>query len=401
MTKNATDETQITKKFKCPTCGNIATYAGAPGERIIVTCTSCGSKGRATISGTTTPTIGFSTNGNAIEVSHLKKMFGDFAAVDDISFSVKKGEIFGLLGPNGAGKSTIIRALCTLSRPSDGSATIAGYDIVKEDSKVREHIGLVSEKMIMYEQLTARENLKLFGKLYNLPNTALNKRIDDLLDFVRMEKWADHRISTFSTGMKQRINVIRALVNEPEILFLDEPTLGLDPQSTAEIRELIRRINAENRTTIILTTHIMVEADILCNRIGIIDHGKIVALDTPANLKKLVSGTDNTAFEIEISNLEPHMMSSLQSLSPVKSLHQEDPTHIIVRANGNDSFDTIVDTLRKDGAKILMVKNLEPSLEDVFLHLTGREAREKVSENPVSQMSGHGPHGRRKAKRIR
>lgn len=392
----ATETIKITNNFRCPSCGTIASYTGVSGERLVVTCASCGTKGMVTL-----PTLSSSTNNVAIEISHLKKMFGEFTAVDDISFSVKKGEIFGLLGPNGAGKSTIIRALCTLSRPTDGSATVAGYDIVKEDGKVREHIGLVSEKMIMYEQLTARENLKLFGKLYNIPDNVLHKRIDELLCFVRMEKWADHRISTFSTGMKQRINVIRALVNEPEILFLDEPTLGLDPQSTAEIRELTHRINAENGTTIILTTHIMVEADILCKRIGIIDHGKIVALDTPANLKKLVSGTDNTAFEIEISNLEPRMMSSLQSLGSVKSLVQEDPTHIKVRANGSDSFDTIVDTLRKDNAKILMVKNLEPSLEDVFLHLTGHEAREKVSENAASQMGGHGPHRRRRAARIR
>jgi len=400
MAENTIETTLITKKFKCPTCGQIATYSGMPGERIIVTCPSCGSKGRITIPGGI-QTRRFATNGDAIEVSHLRKLFRDFAAVDDVTFSVKKGEIFGLLGPNGAGKSTIIRMLCTLSRPTEGSATVAGHDIVKQDGRVREHIGLVSEKMIMYEQLTARENLKLFGKLYNIPNHLLNNRIDELLNFVRMEKWADHRINTFSTGMKQRINVIRALVNEPEILFLDEPTLGLDPQSTAEIRELTRRINVENGTTIILTTHIMAEADLLCKRIGIIDHGKIVALDTPTNLKKLVSGTENTSFEIEIANLEPRMMFSLQHLHSVKSLNQEDPTHITVRANGSDSFDNIVDTLRRDGAKILMVKNLEPSLEDVFLHLTGREAREKVSENVSSSMGGHGPGRRRKITRVR
>jgi ABC-2 type transport system ATP-binding protein len=395
MTENAIETTQITKQFRCPVCGNITTYAGLPGERLIVTCPSCDTKGRATI-----PEIATTNNDSAIQISHLKKVFGDLAAVDDVSFSVKKGEIFGLLGPNGAGKSTIIRMLCTLSRPTEGSATVAGYDIVKQDSKVREHIGLVSEKMIMYDQLTARENLKLFGKLYNIPKDLLNKRIGELLSFVRMEKWADHRISTFSTGMKQRINVIRALVNQPEILFLDEPTLGLDPQSTAEIRELIRRINTENGTTIILTTHIMVEADILCERIGIIDHGKIVSLDTPANLKKLASGTDTSAFEIEISNLEAGMMSSLQSLSSVKSLVQEDPTHLTVRANGSDSFDSIVDNLRKNGAKIIMMRNLEPTLEDVFLHLTGRDAREKVSENS-NQKSRFGPHGRRRTTRIR
>jgi len=397
MIENTTETIQMRHDFKCPRCGHIKTYTGLPGEYLIVTCASCGVKGKVTIPGVAVP---ISTNGSAIEISHLKKVFGDFAAVDDISFSVKKGEIFGLLGPNGAGKSTIIRILCTLTRPTAGKATVAGYDIVKQDSKARQHLGLVSEKMIMYDQLTARENLKLFGKLYNIPKGVLNKRIDELLSFVRMEKWADHRISTFSTGMKQRINVIRALVNQPEILFLDEPTLGLDPQSTAEIRELIRRINTENGTTIILTTHIMVEADILCNRMGIIDHGKIVALDTPSNLKKLVSGSDSSAFEIEICNLEPSMMLSLQSLSSVKSLVQEDPTHLTVRANGSDSFDSIVDNLRKNGAKIIMMKNLEPTLEDVFLHLTGRDSREKVSENS-NQKSRFGPHGRRRTARIR
>jgi ABC-2 type transport system ATP-binding protein len=397
MTVTTTEIKQITKQFKCPACSNVVTYVGPPGERLPITCPSCGKKGIVNI-----PGIVAKNNDSAIEISHLKKVFGDLAAVDDISLSVKKGEIFGLLGPNGAGKSTTIRLLCTLSRPTSGFATVAGYDIVKHDNKVREYIGLVSEKMIMYDELTARENLKLFGKLYNLPKDVLNKRIDELLGFVRMEKWADHKIDTFSTGMKQRINVIRALVNQPEILFLDEPTLGLDPQSTVEIRDLIRRINVENGTTIILTTHIMVEADILCKRIGIIDHGKIVALDTPANLKKLVSGTEKSAFEIEISNIKPLMISSLQSLSSVKSLIQEDPTHLTVRANGNDSFDSIVDNLRKNGAKILMVKNLEPSLEDVFLHLTGHEAREKVSENG-NQKHGFGPHGRfgRKSPRVR
>jgi ABC-2 type transport system ATP-binding protein len=396
-----TDETESTPaihQFKCPRCDTIGEYTGKPGERLIVTCTTCNTKGRVTIPGTTEPP---STNGNAIEISHLRKLFGDFPAVDDVSFVVKKGEIFGLLGPNGAGKSTIIRMLCTLSRPTAGLATVAGYNVVKQAGKVRQHIGLVSEKMIMYDQLTARENLRLFGKLYNLPNDFLRKRINELLQFVHMEKWADHRISTFSTGMKQRINVIRALVNQPEILFLDEPTLGLDPQSTAEIRELIKRINAENGTTIILTTHIMFEADALCKRIGIIDHGKIVALDTPGNLKKRISGTDVSTFEIEIANLEPQMMTSVQSLGSVKSLIQEDSSHLLVRTTGNDAFDSIVDSLRKNGAKIRMVKNLEPSLEDVFLHLTGREAREKVSENTTSSAGPrHGP-GRRRPRRIR
>jgi ABC-2 type transport system ATP-binding protein len=398
MTEKTLELAQDSHHFKCPQCGHINNYSGQPGEHHIVTCSSCGAQGKITIPGTALPS---STNGHAIEISHLRKLFGDFPAVDDVSFFVKKGEIFGLLGPNGAGKSTIIRMLCTLTRPTQGSATIAGYDVVKQAGKVRQHIGLVSEKMIMYDQLTARENLKLFGKLYNLPNDVLNKRIDELLSFVRMEKWADHRISTFSTGMKQRINVIRALVNQPEILFLDEPTLGLDPQSTAEIRELTKRINAEHGTTIILTTHIMFEADALCSRIGIIDHGKIVALDSSANLKKLISGTDTSTYEIELLNLKPEMITSVQSIGAVSSVVQEDPTHLFIRTTGSDAFDSIVDSLRKNGAKVRMVKNLEPSLEDVFLKLTGREARENVSENTTSSSgSGHGPR-RRRPKRIR
>ena len=197
----------------------------------------------------------------AIKATNLVKKFRDFVAVDHLSFEVKKGEIFGFLGPNGAGKTTTIRMLCTLSSPTEGSATVAGFDIAHQGNRVREHIGLVSEKMIMYDRLTARENMRLFGELYDIPRDALRERIDELLQVVNMEKWADHQIGTFSTGMKQRINVIRALLNEPEILFLDEPTLGLDPQSTNEIRDFARSINDDAGTTIILTTHAMAEAD--------------------------------------------------------------------------------------------------------------------------------------------
>ena len=339
---------------------------------------------------------------SVIRVSGLTKQFDGFTAVDHVDFDVKKGEIFGFLGPNGAGKSTTIRMLCTLSRPTDGTATVAGFDVVKQDSRVRQHIGLVSEKLIMYNDLTARENLRLFGELYDIPKDALKKRIEKLLTFVRMEKWADARIGTFSTGMKQRINVIRALVNQPEILFLDEPTLGLDPQSTVEIRELVRRINLENKTTIILTTHMMVEADLLCDRIGIIDHGKIVAMDTAANLKKLVSGTDTTVLEIDIPNLNPGPLTALGGLSCVVSTAQEDENHVKVRARGDGCFDEVIDGIRKNGGKVRGVRNLEPSLEDVFLQLTGREVREQVTDYvPMAGRHGPGRHGPRPASRVR
>ncbi|HUY01348.1 MAG TPA: ATP-binding cassette domain-containing protein, partial [Candidatus Deferrimicrobium sp.] len=254
---------------------------------------------------------------NAIRMENLTKMFKNLVAVDHVTLDVEKGEIFGLLGPNGAGKTTLIRMLCTLARPTEGSATVGGYDIVNDANKVREHIGLVSEKMIMYDQLTAKENLKLFGKLYDIPKQQLEDRIYELLNLVNMEKWADSQIGTFSTGMKQRINVIRALLNQPEILFMDEPTLGLDPQSSSEIREFVKKINIENQTTIILTTHMMIEADILCDRIGIIDYGKIVSLDTSENLKRMISGTDSTVVELNIPNLTNDLVSLLESQESV------------------------------------------------------------------------------------
>lgn len=336
----------------------------------------------------------------AIQTDKLTKRFGDLVAVNQVTFDVRKGEIFGFLGPNGAGKTTTIRMLCTLSRPTEGTAAVAGYDIIKEDNMVREHIGLVSEKMILYDRLTAYENLKLFGKLYSIPKEKLESKINEVLELVHMEKWRDTQIGTFSTGMKQRINVIRALLNEPDILFLDEPTLGLDPQSTAEIREFIHKINKENKTTIILTTHMMVEADMLCDRVGIIDKGKIVALDTPANLKKMISGEENLVTEIDIPNLTNSMVENLLACECVKAISRLSNTKIKIQAKGEEVFDTVLDTVRADGGKINSVKNLEPTLEDVFLHITGREVREQANGKPQRQMpgpgrgpGGHGPGG--------
>jgi len=311
----------------------------------------------------------------------LTKVFNkNLVAVDHINFNVKKGEIFGFLGPNGAGKTTTIRMLSTLTRPTEGTATVGSYDIVKDDNKVRKLIGLVSEKMILYDRLTAKENLWFFGKLYNIPKEILNKRIDELLELVQLSDWKDSQVGTFSSGMRQRMNVIRALLNMPEVLFLDEPTLGLDPQSSVEVREFVKKINRENKTTIILTTHMMVEADMICDRIGIIDHGKIVALDTSTNLKKLVSGSDTTILRLEIVDLTTNMIVSIQSLECVNSVSQDNSTHIKVHANGNEAFDTIIDTIRAEKGKINLVENLQPTLEDVFLHITGREVRDKADQ---------------------
>ncbi|MBA7492438.1 Linearmycin resistance ATP-binding protein LnrL [subsurface metagenome] len=313
-----------------------------------------------------------------IETKNLTKKFNGLIAVDHVSFNVKRGEIFGLLGPNGAGKTTTIRMLSTLTKPTEGTATVGGYDIVKDDNEVRKLIGLVSEKIIMYDRLTAKENLWFFGRLYDIPKVVLNKRIDELLGLVQLSNWKGSQVGTFSSGMRQRMNVIRGLLNMPEVLLLDEPTLGLDPQSSVEVREFIKKINRENKTTIILTTHMMVEADMLCDRIGIIDYGKIVALDTSKNLKKLVSGADTTILELEIANLNTNMISLIQTLKCVSSVSQDNATHIKVHANGDEAFDTIIDAIRAEKGKINSVKNLEPSLEDVFLHITGHEVRDKA-----------------------
>jgi len=327
-------------------------------------------------------------NDAVIEVSNLTKKFGDFTAVDHISFDVKKSEIFGLLGPNGAGKTTTIRMLSTLTRPTEGTATIGGYDIVKNDSKVRELIGLVSEKMIMYDRLTAKENLMFFGKLYNIPKEILEERIDELLELVQLSQWKNSKVGTFSTGMRQRMNVVRALLNMPKVLFLDEPTLGLDPQSTVEVREFVKKINRENETTIILTTHMMNEADILCDRIGIIDHGKISALDTSTNLKNSISGANTTILVLEISNLNPDLISTIRTLSCVETVSQENTSHIKVHAHGDDAFDSVIDAIRAKKGKIVTIQNIQPTLEDVFLHITGRTMRDKADQK--IQMPSHG-----------
>ncbi len=313
-----------------------------------------------------------------IEVKNLTKNFNSFTAVDHVSFDVKKGEVFGLLGPNGAGKTTIIRMISTLTRPTEGTATVGGYDIVKHGSEVRKLVGLVSEKIIMYDRLTAKENLWFFGKLYNIPKNVLNQRIDELLELVQLSKWKTSQVGTFSTGMRQRMNVIRALLNMPEVLFLDEPTLGLDPQSSVEVREFVKKINRENKTTIVVTTHMMTEADMLCDRIGIIDHGKITALDTSTNLKKLVSGADTTILELEIANLTSDIIASIKSLECVASVSQDNSTRIKVHAHGDEAFDSVIDAIRAADGKINSVNNLQPTLEDVFLHITGHEVRDKA-----------------------
>jgi ABC-2 type transport system ATP-binding protein len=224
------------------------------------------------------------SNGDAIETHGLTKKFGTFTAVDHIELDVRRGEIYGFLGPNGAGKSTTIRMLCTLLKPTSGTATVAGFDVGEDANEVRKRIGLVSEKLIMYTRLTAEQNLTFFGRMYGIDDEELKPKIKELLDLVKLTPFKDRSVGGFSSGMRQRMNVIRALIHDPEIIFLDEPTTALDPQCTKFVRDTVQQLKTQGHT-IILTTHIMEEADELSDRISIIDHGKLMATGTVPDLK--------------------------------------------------------------------------------------------------------------------
>ena len=228
----------------------------------------------------------------AIEVRGLTKRFGDFTAVDGISFNVAEGEIFGMLGPNGAGKSTLIRMLTTLIPPSGGTALVAGADVVTQANEVRRAIGVIPQALTSDLELTATENLSIYAKLYGVPREKRKRLIGELLEAVELTQWADKPVKNLSGGMRRRVEIARGLVHEPRIFFLDEPTTGLDPVSRTAVWEMLQRIKASRDLTVLITTHYMDEADRLCDRIAIVDHGKLVALDTPRALKASIPGRD-------------------------------------------------------------------------------------------------------------
>lgn len=332
-----------------------------------------------------------------IEVEGLTKRFGSFTAVDHVTFQVGKGEIFGFLGPNGAGKTTAMRMLCTLLRPTEGTARVAGFDIVKQSARVREHIGLVAEKIILYDQLKATENLMLFGRLNNLSEREIREGMDKWLARLHMEQWRDKLVGTFSTGMKQRINIARALLHHPDVLMLDEPTMGLDPQTTRAIREFILELSQEG-ITIVLTTHDMAEADLLSHRIAIIDQAKVVAVDNPRNLKRLVSNGATSVMDVEVPNLTEAMLSHLKSMQTVVSAAETDTYRLRIHASGADAVGTVVAAIVSNGGQVRSINTVEPNLEDVFLHFTGREIRDAATGKVPST---RGPMWRRGKARVR
>jgi ABC-2 type transport system ATP-binding protein len=272
--------------------------------------------------------------------------------------------------------------LCTLLRPTEGSARVAGYDVITQPDEVRRSVGLVAEKIILYDRLTALENLKFFGGINQLTKQEIATRSDEWLKRLGMYEWKDKLAGTYSTGMQQRVNIARALLTQPTIMFLDEPTLGLDPQTTRAIRLFIREL-ADMNITVILTTHIMAEAEALCDRISIIDHGEIVALDTAANLKKLLQ-EGGIVLDLEVLGLSERIMDDLCKLDSVRAVTEPEAGHVRLTTVGDGALGKIVESIEVNGGTVKRANTFEPNLEDVFLHLTGSEIRAEVSKSASS-----------------
>jgi ABC-2 type transport system ATP-binding protein len=301
-----------------------------------------------------------------------------FRAVDGIDLHVDRGEIFGVLGPNGAGKTTTMKMLATLLEPTAGTARILGLDVVRQARDVRRRMGAVlSDGRSLYWKLTARENLEYFAALYHVPHAEARGRIAAALDAVKLDDRSDDYVERFSTGMRQRLVLARALLPDPELLLLDEPTVGLDPQSARDLRDRVRDLQAQGRT-VLLTTHYMEEADQLCDRIAIVDHGRIVALDTPAGLKRTIAATEVVRLEIASGNGEAALLSRLERAGSVAH-HQRDDGVLSVTVHCRSARDFVpaaFDAAHAEGATISHVEVVPVTLEDVFLSLTGRALRE-------------------------
>ncbi|EYE87395.1 ABC transporter ATP-binding protein [Fervidicella metallireducens AeB] len=330
---------------------------------------------------------------NAVEVRELKKYFTtykrkflrktdkkEFKAVDDVNFDIHRGEIFGLLGPNGAGKTTTIKMITGLLRPTSGSVKVMGLDVDKNPMEALRKIGTVlAGDRSIYWKLTARENLEYFGALYGLDRKEAKNRTQEILDRLGLTEKADELVEKFSTGMKQKVALGKALIPNAPVVLLDEPTLGLDPQSALNLREIIMDIKKEGRT-VLLTTHYMEEADFLCDRIAIIDGGKIIALDTPENLKKKIN--EVKLIKIEIQKVNEKLLEDIRNIKDIQqvinSYNSDKGSYelTIHHVDGEDIIQKIIDVTFQNKTRILNVNVIEPSLEDVFIHLTGKSLRE-------------------------
>jgi len=316
-----------------------------------------------------------------IKTENLTKIYsGNIKAVDNASFEVEEEEIYGFLGPNGAGKTTTILMLITLLKPTSGRATVCGFDITKEQAKVRSSIGYVSQDTAVDENLTGRENLLLQGHFYHLPKEVLEKRIDEVLEMVDLTDRANSLVSTYSGGMRKRLDIAEGLIHRPRVLFVDEPTLGLDIQTRHKIWEYIQRLREEAHMTIFLTTHYMDEADKLCDRISIIDYGQIKVVGEPNELKSQIGGDIITLkFTNETNSYTNQALAEIKKLSSIENIVPTKDSFSVVAKDGETTVPKIFEVAGKAGATIESISLKRPTLDDVFMAHTGRELREETS----------------------
>ena len=315
----------------------------------------------------------------SIETKSLTKSFGDLVAVNNISFSVEKGEIFGFLGPNGAGKSTTMMIFTTLLKPTSGKALIAGFDVTKDAKQVRENIGFVQQETTVDEYLTGRENLLLQAKLNHIPKNEINQRIDEVLELIELSDKQDQAVVTYSGGMRKRLDIAGGLLHHPKVLFLDEPTVGLDIQTRRKIWQYIKKIHVEFEMTIFVTTHYMEEADSLCDRIGIMDHGKIQVIDTPKNMKNAL-GNEIISLVIDTNNNHDSFLEELKKIEFIKKINEDNLKLTLFTSNGTEVIPEIFQISSKLDIKINSISLTQPTLDDVFISYTGHEIRDDDSK---------------------
>ncbi len=309
---------------------------------------------------------------NIIETLMLTKHYGDFTAVNKLNLTIEEGEIFGFLGPNGAGKTTTILMLMGLSVPSSGTATVGGYDIIDNSREVRKVASILPEYSSLYGELTAYQNLDYIGKLNDLEKSKREKKIDEMLAIVDMTDWKDSKLESFSRGMKQRVGIASALIKEPKVVFLDEPTLGLDPVGTREIRELIIRLNKEEGLTVVMASHLLNEVQMTCTRVGIINKGELVMTDTIKNLSNDTNGMGERRVEFKLSETPKGLISNLEGIEGVKSVKQEDDSLFVFGTLESDYH--VSKTIVEQGSVILMMRPREYTLEEIFMKYYEEEA---------------------------
>lgn len=311
---------------------------------------------------------------NAVELKNITKRFDDKLAVDNVSLNIEKGELYGLIGPNGAGKTTLISMICGLTSIDSGEIKVSGYPVVKQSLEAKKKIGLVPQDIALYESLSAIDNLQFWGRMYGLKGKLLKERMDEILETTELKDRAKEKVSHYSGGMKRRLNIACAVMHHPEIIIMDEPTVGIDPQSRNHILEFTRKLNRENGSTVIYTSHYMEEVEQLCTKVAIIDNGKIITSGTQDEIKKMVMNEEK--IEINVSNYSPETGLKLNKLSEVRGVDYKDSKLIIVMKNSEANLQDIIKLLFLDNVKIRDISIKTPNLETVFLSLTGKSLRE-------------------------